>query len=294
MQQSNALRRLDNILTEALDSGNPEHPSGPILLKAMKLAEKPENIIFFYELLSKAQEEARSIKNERKIDRYLRKIEELNKHFCVNNAWSTKWTTFVGLLEQRGILVTIDALANYYYSQNPVIFLEGDLLANLKSEFNSLSEKILESELSKDLKKFLTDRIDEILKAIRRYHIDGTEGLEKAAKSLIGDLVLKEHSLKVEEKNNPIYKRVQAWVLSILFYITPSPYDIIGAVPDIHNFWIHKFKDLVAVSNKIEEIIIEALTIQEAVEKASNIINESSQKSLPGKELKALPASREN
>lgn len=193
------------------------------------------------------------------------------------------------------VLNTLDALANYFHSQNPAILLEQDFLQKLNGEFESLLDGILNSNLSGELKRFLRERLEDILRAIRRYHIDGTEGLEKAAQSLVSDLVMTEFSLKDEDKKNPMYKHIKAWVISLLLYITPSPYDIIGAIPDIYDFWVPKFEELAAGHEKVEQIICEAPTIQEAFEKASNTFDKQPQKSIAGgKELKALPASKED
>ncbi|MBD2028119.1 hypothetical protein, partial [Leptolyngbya sp. FACHB-711] len=172
------------------------------------------------------------------------------------------------------------------------IFLQQDFLEKLNGEFRGLLEEILESSLCRELKNLLVDRIEDILKAIRRYHIEGTKGLEKVTKALVCDLVMTEPSLK--DKNNPTFKHVTAWVLNLLVYITPSPYDIIGAVPDIHDFWKPTFEELVANREKVEQIICEAPTIQEALKKTSTTFARQPQKSITsGKELKALPASKE-
>lgn len=294
MQQSNALRRLEEMLTEAVSNGDRNQPSGPILLKAMKLSNQPQNIVDFYELLNKAEEEGRSIRNKPNINRYIQTVEELHHVFVVHHLWNTKWETFATYIENKGVLNTLDALADFFNSQNPAIFLEQDFLEKLNGEFRNLLDRILKSDLSKELKIFLIERIEDILKAIRRYHIDGTEGLEKATKSLVSDLVMVEHSLEDNDKNNPLYKRVKAWGLSLLIYIAPSPYDIIGAVPDIHEFWVPKFEELAAGHKKVEQIICDTSTIQEAFEKASNIFDKQQQKSIAGRDLKALPASKEN
>lgn len=292
MQKSNALRRLEKILTEVVTSGATQQSSGPILLKAMKLSEHPQNIIDFYELLSKAKEEAKSIKNISNINRYLQTIEELYQIFVLNHLWVTAWSTFAAHIEGKGVLNTLDALAEFFNSENPEIFLEQDFLEKLNDEFRNLLDGILKSSLSKELKRFLIERIEDILKAIRRYHIDGTEGLEKATKALVSDLVMTEHSLQDKDKDNPVYKNAKAWVLSLLIYIAPSPYDIIGAVPDIYDFWVPKFEELAAGREKVEQIICETPTIQEAFEKASNTFDRQPQKSITGgRELKALPAS---
>lgn len=294
MRQSNALRRLDTILAEAVASGDPNHSSGPIILKAMGLSGQPRNIVDFYELLNKAEEEARSIKNKPKIDRYFEKIEELHQLFIVNHLWNEKWGTFANQIKKTGVLIALDALAEFYYSQNPKIFLEQDFISSLKNNLESLLDEIINSDLSRDLKEFLIERIEEILKAIRRYNLDGTEGLEQVTKSLISELAMKEHNFAAEDKRNPIYKRVQAFALGIILWITPSPYDIIGAAPDIQDFWIPKFEELTEEHKKIEEAISETSTIQEAFEKVSSLVNKQNKKLLPGKTIKALPASKGN
>ena len=295
MQQSSALRRLEEILTNAVSSGDTNQASGPILLKAMDLEPQPHNIVDFYELLNKAEEEARRVRSRPKIDRYLQTIEKLHEHFIVHHTWSVQWVIFSAYIEDKNILNTLDSLAEFFYSENPVIFLKEDFLEKLNSEFTVLLEKILQSNLSKELKRFLIEHIENIVKAIRRYKVDGTEGLKKAAQSLISDLVMIEHSLKDVDKKNPTYTCIKAWGLSLLLYITPSPYDIIGAVPDIHDFWVPKFEELSTGHAKIEKLICDTPTIQEVFEKASDVFDRQPQKTLAGvKEVKALPASKED
>lgn len=294
MHQSNALRRLEVVLAEAVANGDKNQSSGLILLKAMKLGDQSQNLIDFYELLSKAEEEARRIKNQPNITRYLQVLEELNQVFIFNHVWGAPWKTFTSHIESRNVLLALDALANYLNLQNRALFLEQDFLEKLNSEFNSLLDEVLNSDLSKELKRFLIKRIEDILTAIRRYHIDGTEGLEKAAQSLVSDLVITEHTLKDIDKKNSTYINVKAWFLSFLLYIAPTPWDIIGAVPDMDGFWIPKYEELVAGHKKVEQIVCETPKIQDALEKASNIFNRQPQKSLTGgKPIKALPASRE-
>jgi hypothetical protein len=295
MMQSSALRRLEETLTVAVANGDIQQAAGPILLEAMNLEKQPHNIVDFYELLNKAEEEARNIRTKVKLDRYLQIIEKLHEHFVVQHIWGIQWNTFATYIEDKGVLTTLDSLAEFFDSENPAIYLEEDFLEQLNSELTLLLEQILQSDLSKDLKRFLTGQIENILKAIRRYKIDGTEGLKKAAQSLISDLVMTEHVLKDADKKNPIYTCVKAWGLSLLLYIAPSPYDIIGAVPDIYDFWVPKFEELSTGHKKIEKIICETPTIQEAFEKASNAFDRQPQKSIEGgKERKALPPSKED
>lgn len=297
MRQSNALRRLEEILAEAVSSGERNQASGYVLLTAMNLSHQPQNIVDFYEVLNKAEEEARSIRNKPKLklDRYLQTIEGLHQVFVLNLLWSEKWNTFASYIEDRCVLNTLDALADFFDSQNPRIFLEQDFLEKLNKEFGSLLNEVLEADLSTNLKRFLVGQIEDILQAIRRYHLDGTEGLEKSTKSLVSDLVLVEHRLEEKDKDSTAFKQVKAWALSLLIYIAPAPYDIIGAVPDIHDFWIPKFEELASTQKKVEQII-GGVTIVEAYEKTLKALDRQSQrKSIAGStELKALPASEEN
>lgn len=147
MQQSNALRRLEIILDEAVTNGDGNQASGPIILKAMKLSNQPSKVVDFYELLNRAEEETKKLKNLPKIDRYLETIEELHKVFILNHIWVTKWSTFAGHIKTRGVLIALDALANYFHSQNPTVLLEQDFLEKLSHEFESLIKNILNSRI---------------------------------------------------------------------------------------------------------------------------------------------------
>ncbi len=295
MQQSSALRRLEEILTSAVENGEALKPSGPVLLKAMDLETEPHNIVDFYELLNKAEEEeAKRVQTRSRIDRYLQAFEKLHEHFIVNHIWSIKWSIFSDYIEDKNILNTLDSLAEFFYSENSVTFLEEDFLEELNAEFTLLLEKITKSDSSKVLKRFLIKHVENVVKAIRRYQIDGTEGLEKAAQSLVSDLVMTEHSLEDADKQNPLYTCIKAWGLSLLLYIAPSPYDIIGAVPDLYDFWVPKFEEISIGHAKIEKIC-ETSTIQETLEKASDTFDRQQQKSISGgKELKALPPASKN
>jgi hypothetical protein len=174
--------------------------------------------------------------------------------------------------------------------------LDQDFLGELNSELSSLVNKVFESDLSRDLRKYLIEKIEEILKSIRRYSIDGTEGLEKAAKSLVNDLTLTEYKIPERDKQNPVYKKVKAWGLSLVLWCAPSPYDLIGAVPDIQQFWIPKFEELVEGHAKIEKILEDHASTEEIIREAEkqNILckrPKPKSKSLPGRETKSLPSS---
>lgn len=168
MQQSNTLRRLENILHEAIANGKSNQNSATVLLAAMNLESEHRNIVYFYELLSKAKEDAKSLRDVQKLNRYIKVIEELHTVFINNHILGSTWNTFADYIESRHVLNTLDALANYLHSQEPKIVLEQDFLTSLSSNLEELLNKIIASDLSKELKRYLTVRIENILKAIRK------------------------------------------------------------------------------------------------------------------------------
>lgn len=296
MHQSNALRKLEDVLTEAVDNGNRNQHSGPILLKAMQIAQEPQNIIYFYELLRKAGEEARSLKNIQRIERYLKTLEDLQILFAANAVWTEKWNLFASNIESKGILNTLDALAHFYYLQTPKVLLNHDFLEELGEKLRDLRDEVLDAHLSKEFKKFLAERIEDILRAIDKYFVDGSQGLEYAAKSFVSDLLVAEKRINDNEKKNPILKKVKAWAYTLLIGITsPSLYDVIGAVPDIQEFWAPKIEDLIIKQQDLEQIIDDETTMEGVLEEAIIIFTRKSQRIIEGKpDLKALPAAKEN
>lgn len=295
MNQSNALRRLEEILDEAVSKGSSNEHTGGVLLAVMKLKSVPRNIVDIYELFNKAEEEAKKIKNIPKIHRQIKTFDELYHFFLTNHLWGLPWSNFVPHIQNLKALDALDTLANYYHIQNPAIDLEKDFLDKLNGKFRELLDNVTESDLSNELKRFLVEKLENILKALLRYHIDGIKGLEEASKSFISELTMSENKLEVKDKNNPIYSKVTSWGLGLLLYIIPSPYDIIGAVPDIAEFWVPKFEELAAGQEKIEIIISKTPTIHDSYVKALGTFNRQPQKILEGSsEQKSLPYSKDN
>jgi len=293
-KQTNALQRLSKILNDAvLDAIVPvwgDKPAIPILLRYIDSADDSPRLIDFSALLSKAREEIGRMKDR---ESSYSVIEKLNDYF-IKNSDKTTWEDFVKFIDDGNYIILRNSLADHYHTQNPTIFLESDFLDGLKNQFNFLLDEIIDSDLSNNLKRFLTKQIENILYAIRRYSIDGTEGLEKAIKSFVSDLVMGEKYINKKDKKNPIYSRCLAGFSSLLVILRPSPYDIIGVVPAIDDYYLPKIEEFIKSRQEIEESIDETFTITEVIEKSLQLSNKQSQKSLPGKEQKSLPSAQVN
>ncbi len=69
----------------------------------------------------------------------------------------------------------------------------------------------------------------------------------KLAKELLREyqISLLEHRLSSEDKKSSIYKRAKSLFFAACLYISPTPYDVIGIIPDAYEFWIPKIESLV-------------------------------------------------
>ena len=187
-QQTSALQRLTKILNDSINQvkmAEINRPAIPILLRFINTPDNPSHLIDFFSILSTAREEIGRMKDRESSRRV---IEKLNDYF-INNINIT-WKDFAKYIDDGNIIDLLHSLADHYHTQNPTIFLESDFLDGLKNQFNSLLDEIVDSDLSNILKRFLTKQIEDILYAIRRYSIDGSEGLEKAIKSFFSDLAI--------------------------------------------------------------------------------------------------------
>jgi hypothetical protein len=101
MSESNILRVLQTIIKDAVDTGDPELSAGLVLLGVMKLEPEPKNLVDFYELLSRAKDDAIKLKNissdfhKEDYTEPVRAIEDLQDLFIATPPWTHQWKKFV-------------------------------------------------------------------------------------------------------------------------------------------------------------------------------------------------------
>jgi hypothetical protein len=287
MGQNNSLRILERILTIATSDSKPQEKFGSVLLKSMNLDIQPENMVDFYGVLSRARDEAANIR-KKNIERYIKTLDELYRFFVETDLWNEQSAHFVNHIQQKNILNTLDSLADFFGDQNLRIVLSEDCLPLLKKEFESVLDNVINSDLSQDIKKFLIKGITQILEGLAKYDIDGGETLEQSVKKLISNLVLSDHNIKSEDRQKSGYTKPVSLILVLLIHCIPTPWDIIGAVPDIHDFWIPKYSQIMERQKEVEGIVKSCSNMKESIEKASCHLV-SQQKLITGKEQKSLP-----
>jgi hypothetical protein len=313
MNESNRLRSLHQILNNAILDGIPEENAGYVLLDAMRLERKPYNFMAFYELFSKAKDDALSlmtIENGIYKEEYtvqINAITKLQDFFISNNAFAQVWKTFLDEIERGHYMGILSPLAREFRKHNPKIFLEKDFLERFNIDLTKLINEVLESELSPDLKKYIINKIEDLTQSIRRYLIDGTDGLEKIVKSVMCDLTLSEYNLTDRDKKNSKYKKFRSIAFAMLHFCTPTLWDITGFVPDYQQFWKPTYEEFIKGQEEIERISEKHTNILEIIrdseiqkiciykKEIKQIEGSEEQKVLEGsKEQKVLEGSKEN
>jgi hypothetical protein len=153
-------------------------------------------------------------------------------------------------INNANLIIPVISLASYFDIENPTKILDEDFLKELNNKFQSFINEVDNSEFSDDFRIIITNKIEDILRAINRYNIDGTEGLEKAAKLFVYDLVLREFNLKEEDKKNALFQKIKAAGMALVLYIVPKPYGTISVVPDINQYWVPQIQNFLKVASK--------------------------------------------
>jgi hypothetical protein len=240
--------------------GNQKDFAGNVLLDAMGLQPLPYNFILFYELLSRAKDDALSLITindgiyEEEYKESVIAIQDLQS-FCITyHPFSHHWETFVKEIQSGRYISILASLARDFYNRNPKIFLEKQFLEKLSVIFSELINEVFQSELSSDLKQYLINQIEDIIRAIRRYLIDGSDTFEKVVKSSLCDLNLGESSINNTDKENSIFKKYQASMIALFILFRPTPWDLFGAIPDYVQFWRPTIEEFIEGRKKIEKI----------------------------------------
>ena len=294
-KHTSALQRLSKILNEAVLNALPTWGNESAITVLCLYINPPDtsyDIIDFFALLSTAREEIGRMKDREPSRRVINK---LNDYFINKNSADAKWSDFSKFIDDGNYIFLLSSLADHYHTQNPTIFLESDFLDGLKEQFNSLLNEIIASDLSNSLKKFLIKQIEDILYAIRRYPIDGSDGLQKATQSFVSNLVTIESHLDKKDKKNSIFRKSVSKIIVLLHFLLPnSVYDTLGVIPAIDDYYRPRIEEFIQNWQEVEASTDEESTITEIMEKSLKVSNKQPQKSLPGKEQKSLPSAEIN
>jgi hypothetical protein len=289
MSQSNRLKILHSILNQAVENGNPNDMTGIVLLQTMKLELQPRNLLIFFEVLANAREEILRLEKDDS-SLYLPIIEKLQSIFTENYLWNggLPWANCLSFINSQQFLPLLRLLADKLHYQNPDVILKQNFIYDTKSYLETLILEVDRSELSNKLKKYIKQKVRDILRAIERYDITGSDAIRKATDSFVSEFSLIENSFSDKDKKNPTLKNVKSTIASLFFaFITPTIFDLVGVVPEIHQYWMPQ------IQRQINDYSGE-FTLQELINNMVDNFKKESPNLLSGRDQKALPPYRED
>lgn len=297
MESSSALQRLVNILENADSTAKKirkNHPDKEVraieaLVSAMGFSSwEPQYIFELYSLTSEAFKEAERLDKVRTKKHYGRLLEDIVDFFGSPGFYSITWHTFQEELLNKRILVSLDSLAESYSNQFPkAVVLNKNALDIIYTKFSKLSKDVTESDLPDNLKSFLFEAIERMLSELRRYNLDGTEGLQRVSKDLISDWLTIAPKIPENEVKKPIMKRTLSWFGVLNSFLGVNLLALMDVVPA----YFPTIEKLMEVQEIIEaKSINRTLSLQEIICEATDLFNEKDIKALEGvREPKALP-----
>jgi hypothetical protein len=292
MSQPNSLRNLYDIFDRSLSTGVPSQKAALVLMPAMNCEVKAKNIILLYKILDSSLEESKRIKKKPNLTRYISELESLHNDFVLNNPWTVPWNNFIPIV--KGVMTTLDALANYYHDENATPFLDRDFLDGLIEELGLLNNLVFEADISSDLRKTLLRSLDDILTAIKAYQIDGNRGVGYAVDSAFSELNVIQTRLGEADKKSYAYRRSAAFFAAVFVFVKPSLFDIIGVIPDVPSFWMPKIAEFQKSYEKLTICAEKSPYIGDCFNEAvQNIINPQKELPAASNNKKLLTAAKE-
>ena len=184
MKYSNSIINLYEILEKA-NHGNLNINAADIIAEAMNSDDVESSILDFYGLLVKVEKDIKTIVDIEDLEDNIESITELQKFFVQANLFADRWSKFHQFIKNKNIHVILKHLSRDFESQQKKVYFDESFIKELRSDFNDILEKVINSDLSKDVKIFLLGRIEELLYYIDRYKIYGSKDLEFVVQSTL-------------------------------------------------------------------------------------------------------------
>jgi hypothetical protein len=215
MQQSNSGRRLCNILEKAVKEGDKEAPIYTVIGLALGVEDVSNKYFLtdFFVLMADVERVVTLLKKVPNRDKYIDAIREIQSIFCTYSLPGDKWLNVSSLIENRNLILLLDACATFISQENLEVSLSDNQLKEYLSKCEELLKEIIESDLSDDIKTFLVVRLEEICIAIRHYSIGGPGRLRTVVEANIGGMIVRGTAISSEDKEKPILKKIFEWLL---------------------------------------------------------------------------------
>lgn len=218
MNQSNAARRLCNILEQAINTENPDQPIYQTLAEVIGIEEPNEErseFIEFFVLIAEVERAVRQLKNVQNLRRYTNAIEEIHSVFLSNGFYTEKWIAISTILKHRNLISILESCADLIAQQQPDPSLSEEQLQEYLQQCEDLLHEMANSDLDNDIKTFLIVRFEEICTAIRHYKLGGPERLRTVVEANIGAVILRSDRISTSDREKPLFNKIFGWLMNL-------------------------------------------------------------------------------
>lgn len=200
-QYDNPARRLHDILTEAIEASEEIGPPSKVATKAVWNAVFGEgddsHIISSIDEIHGLIYLTRNCINRLQVSNrvsHLKGLEQVSKAVHSTNLLSGTWGDMHTRLNQPMVLDFLAVIADAIDSNGQVLALAEGQQLDLLNSAQSLLDEVASSAIDRDLKIFLSIRLEEVCSALRHYSFSGSEGLRIVVESSIGGTALRSYN----------------------------------------------------------------------------------------------------
>jgi hypothetical protein len=249
MEELNPIRRLNYILKEAVEQGNPKSLAGEVLQKHIAVntvSDRTQILVEFLELLGNVGQSVRHLKKVTNRDSYLKPIQSLQLLFLDLSFAQNTWENFKSPIVNQNLLHILDMCADTLDKeiQQEFNFRESEVQGFLE-KFKSLLQEVDASDLEDNTKNFLKSRLEELCEAICQLSFEDSETLRKTVNATVGKIVIGSIQITQEDREKSIFKDVVEWVGKFGAIVTLSRTTQEWLVPQLMN-QVHHIQKLLS------------------------------------------------
>lgn len=160
-----------------------------------------------YRLVDNARDEVRS-HPDLKQDLYLGALSNIEA--AITNAqMNAQWGQFVSQL-QGSNLIALEFVAEQLDRFSSEQLVEQSLLDELRAMIEKVTNELAASDIDPELRRLLSQKLEDARHAILFYSIDGADGLRRAAEAAVGTVMVMNESAKPEQSKKPFVDYVDA------------------------------------------------------------------------------------
>jgi hypothetical protein len=213
------------------------------LAEAMGVEESPAALLQIYTIIQGAIDFIELNSNTRAIKTSLKVIDGIAKVFHQGNIFNDGWSLFSTDIGAN--LDVLKIIGNNLPEGSSLVSLNSEKREQLLDVFFKLEKEVIDSDISKEVKDLILEKIAEIRSCIHKYTVFGSEPIKKSANEACGALIFSGRNISGEDKRKPIFAKVIAtlgFVSSVLLGAVNKVEPILSSAEIVDTYVIPKIQ----------------------------------------------------